>query len=170
MRDGRLSFIVEYIVPRAALEREGGFISFPHAWFADDASWIAFARHGGITHIPGPRVHWRMSDANISGRHHPALARAKTDAIFRYNEWLEQFLGTLPAGQQAMACRIRETRSDWIYHQLGVAGCYQRLALTLSQASRVARATGASRTVTTLTLSYRWFRTRARRLRQCASS
>ena len=89
-------FAVEHVFSRQAFEREGGFVDFPLGWCSDIASWAAFAGPHPICTVEGPRVRWRLSDANISSLN--AVGQmAKIDAMFSYADWLEAFLARSPA-------------------------------------------------------------------------
>lgn len=60
------SFVVEYVFRRDTFERLGRFEHFDMAWGSDIATWAKIGRDKGIATIPGPKVLWRASDANIT--------------------------------------------------------------------------------------------------------
>lgn len=118
------SYAPDYVFRRSAFQAVGGFQSFPLAWCSDDATWIKLAaRGGGIQAVRGARVHWRLSDANISQYANVQLARRKLDAWVRFVEWLESALPSLPleAGD-ADDAELRTTARYWLYQQAGHAG------------------------------------------------
>lgn len=91
------SFAPDYVFSRAAWNRIGGFVNFPRAWCADDATWIALAARGGIATLPGAPVQWRESGLNISAAH-AADAPEKWEAQLLFLRWLGDFLRAHPAG------------------------------------------------------------------------
>lgn len=62
----RHSYAPEYLFRRSVWERSGGFVELPFAQGSDDASWITFGQERDLRLVEGPRVRWRLSDANIS--------------------------------------------------------------------------------------------------------
>lgn len=85
----RESFAPDHVFSRRAFDREGGFIDFPLAWFSDTASWAAFGRETGIRTLDGPRVHWRLSGANLSSTN-PKLALRKWNGFLQFLNWTEE--------------------------------------------------------------------------------
>ncbi|MFZ4059486.1 MAG: glycosyltransferase family 2 protein [Ferruginibacter sp.] len=98
LRIDRYSTVCEYIFSRAAYESTGGFQAFPLAWFSDDASWLKFAGNLPIVTIPGPRVHIRMSDFNISNIG-TGYAAQKANATLQYLLWLKNDFNHLLANE-----------------------------------------------------------------------
>ncbi len=90
------SFAPDYVFARAAYERVGGFVNFPRAWCADDASWLALAARSGIRTLAGAPVQWRESGINISAAH-GADVEDKWQAQLQFLAWLDQFLRQHPA-------------------------------------------------------------------------
>ena len=88
-RDGRSITIPEHVFSRDAFEREGGFVDFPLAWFADDASWAAMATVTGIKTIHGAAISWRNGNCNLSARNRDIPA--KVAAFVSYLKWLRRF-------------------------------------------------------------------------------
>ena len=84
----RESFAPDHVFSRKAFDREGGFVDFPLAWFSDTASWAAFGRETGIRTLAGPRVHWRLSGANLSSTN-PKLARRKWKGFLQFLSWTD---------------------------------------------------------------------------------
>ena len=87
------SYAPDYIFNRSALERSGGFQSFPLAWCSDDAAWATLSDLTPIQAIRGAKVRWRLSDLNISSVH-PELGASKVAACLEYLSWLDKFLKT----------------------------------------------------------------------------
>lgn len=93
---GRISsYVPDYIFSRTALQREGGFQSFPLAWCSDDATWIKIARNKGIRSAGDPRVYWRRSGQNLTSSR-PHLVQRKLEAAIRYLSWLAEYLAAHP--------------------------------------------------------------------------
>lgn len=87
--EGRSSCAIEYIFRRSVFDRANGFVDFPLAWCADDASWIVFSRRTGIRTIQDAYVLWRLSTLNISAPA-PELAQYKLKAFRKYLLWLRR--------------------------------------------------------------------------------
>ncbi|MCB1070950.1 MAG: glycosyltransferase family 2 protein [Verrucomicrobia bacterium] len=162
----RRSFVVDYVFSRRAYDREGGFVSFPHAWFADDASWLAFSRATGICGIPGPRIHWRLSTSNVSGTFRPDLAIGKAHALFQYHAWLQTYVSEATHEPRTVREAIGQNQSAWFYHQLGVAGCYRKPSLALALMRPGSEALGVGRWRFGVALFANILRYSARRLRR----
>lgn len=130
------SFAPDYVFARRAYERIGGFVNFPRAWCADDASWIALAAQGGIRTLPGAPVQWRESDINISASH-GADAAEKWQAQLLFLRWLHDFLQrhSAAAGEPADDAVFAGARA-WLMDQ-----AYRlRLPLLARRAAATARA------------------------------
>lgn len=81
-----LSAAVEYIFKKDVFTEKNGFVYFPLAYCADDASWVEFAGNKPIYTIAPEIVYWRASGVNISsvkGLHMP-----KIEAMLGYSRWL----------------------------------------------------------------------------------
>ena len=61
------SGLAYHIFKRDELLNIGGFVNFPSAWIADDATVISLAKNGVVFHYEALFA-FRMSDINISGR------------------------------------------------------------------------------------------------------
>jgi hypothetical protein len=85
-RDLRSITIPEHVFSRSAFDREGGFVDFPLAWFADDASWAAMGRRTGIRTVRGPRVFWRNGSYNVSAVN--SSIPTKVASFMSYLKWL----------------------------------------------------------------------------------
>ena len=84
----------EFMFRTSALKKIGGFVSFPAAWYSDDASWAMLARDKGIVCHPEVLFHWRFSGVNISARRD--VTERKVIAAEEYKKWLRMFLEEAP--------------------------------------------------------------------------
>jgi glycosyltransferase involved in cell wall biosynthesis len=82
LRAQTLSAAVEYIFRKDDFLAHRGFVNFPMAYCADDASWLVFSGGKPIRTIPGEKVFWRASGANISAGHQFAFPKAKALLLF----------------------------------------------------------------------------------------
>ena len=82
LRSQTLSAAVEYIFRKDDFLAHSGFVNFPMAYCADDASWLLFSGGKSIRTIPGEKVFWRASGANISAGHQFAFPKAKALLLF----------------------------------------------------------------------------------------
>lgn len=88
---GRIdSAACEYVFSRYTYEQTGGFVNFPLAWCADDATWAKFADYTGkMTALPGQPVCWRNADEqNISNS--SRYDREKLQATKQFLCWIKQ--------------------------------------------------------------------------------
>jgi glycosyltransferase involved in cell wall biosynthesis len=116
------SYAPDYVFQRAALERIGGFVPFPRAWCADDATWMALAAEHGIQTLAGAPVRWRDSGDNISSRH-DRDAPAKFEALLGFLRWLDGELQRHPArpgepGDEA----LQRLMPRWFFRQVRFLG------------------------------------------------
>ena len=105
-----LNSAVEFIFSRKVFEREGGFINFPSAWCADDASWIAFSSPEKIAYINEAKVFWRMSEVNISSQAGPFIAtklEAASDFIIWFNTRYKGKITPTLFGEQIIWFRLQ---------------------------------------------------------------
>ena len=134
------SYAPEYVFSRMAFERAGRFQTFPRAWCADDAMWVALAAHGGIQSFARPRVQWRYSGSNISSRHDSDRSE-KVLAAAQFIRWLDGFLRQNPArGDDPQDTEILQAARFWFHQQvrtLGVSMLDPALWRALSMLSQV---------------------------------
>ena len=83
----------EFMFRTAALRRVGGFVSFPLAWYSDDATWLTLAKGNGVACADEVLFHWRYSGINISSRFD--VAEKKVLAAECYKSWLKDFVPTV---------------------------------------------------------------------------
>ena len=111
------SYMQEYIFRKQRYLELGGFPDFPLGWASDDAFWLSFLDRAPIRTIPGPRVHWRYSQANISGDAcSKETALLKIQACIQFLYWLKR--NTI-AGQQEWGRRLAV---NWYSEQLDWLG------------------------------------------------
>jgi len=79
-----LSSACEYIFSRKVFDRYG-FIDFPLAWCADDATWAVFGKEHGIITIPSQPVQFRLSGFNISTDN--TLNNVKFNSVLLFLKW-----------------------------------------------------------------------------------
>lgn len=87
MMHGMRGGIPQYIFKRKTLVAKGGFVNFPKAWAADDATALMMSDKGVVTsqeHL----VRFRWSDINISGDRKYGLE--KFMARLQFSRWLQQ--------------------------------------------------------------------------------
>jgi hypothetical protein len=85
--ESRSITVPEHVFSRTAFNRENGFVDFPLAWCADDATWAAFARITGVRTIRNCRVLWRTGEFNLSA---PGRQIAlKIEGFALYLKWLQ---------------------------------------------------------------------------------
>lgn len=154
----RMSYACEYVFSRRAFEREGGMVSFPLAWGADDASWIAFAGDKLIRTIEGPHVNWRASGENLSaaGR---ATREAKRESLVAFLTWISSRLCEADARpNEPDASALRAMMPDWYLHQLIVADA----PLHRNELDRVCMLAGMNPFPTPRFIRHAFFNARAR--------
>ena len=82
----------DHVFARSIYDEAGGFVPLPRALCSDTATWIRFARPGGVRQLRGPRVRWRQHPAGLSSGHR---ASSRDDARFAANRaaWLRAIAG-----------------------------------------------------------------------------
>lgn len=88
-----LQTVPEFMFKREAFARIGGFISFPLAWYSDDATWLTLASDNGIVCSPDVLFFWRYSGINISSRFD--VTAGKIAAGEAYKKWLTGFIAMI---------------------------------------------------------------------------
>lgn len=81
------TFVTDYIFSRRIFQQKMGFVNFPLAWGADDATWVKFSEGKGIYVIPDAVIYWRLSNSNISNPGHSG-GQQKTLALLQYCKWM----------------------------------------------------------------------------------
>ena len=85
-KGGTISCISNYIFERKELLSIGGFISFPHAHYSDDATALTMSING-IACIPTNELNFRVSNINLSNRNNQFLAIEQLHASEAYVTW-----------------------------------------------------------------------------------
>lgn len=85
----RLSPLQGFVFNRQQLVKIGGIVSFPMAWFSDDAT-CALMSCNGVAYCPKPLFLSRLSDVSISGRRD--LYKQKIEATCMYKQWFYSFM------------------------------------------------------------------------------
>lgn len=83
---GLINCISNYVFRTKALVDEGGFISFPCAWFSDDATIISMAKNG-MVNTSLILFRFRSSDINISGQYNFEILKKKIYATDLFYDW-----------------------------------------------------------------------------------
>ena len=104
----------------------GGFVSFPRAWYSDDATWLKLAFKGGVIYSPRVLFRWRKSRDNISSLFSDLEEKLK--AGFLYKRWIHEYINNLTAEIESKENRkllkIAESKVDgeidhmsfWLLH------------------------------------------------------
>jgi glycosyltransferase involved in cell wall biosynthesis len=113
LRGPHNSVMQEIIFSRAAWQR-AGIPDFPLAWFADDAFIARLGAERPLGALAGPRLHWRLGSANISGDFSRAATRRKLRATARHARWAFDFL-TAQKMERTAAAKLIES---WYYEHV----------------------------------------------------
>ena len=79
----------EFMFKKKAIERIGGFVDFPIAWYSDDATWNALSING-VAYSSIPLLNFRLSGLNLST--FKIKPREKLLALKMYKKWIVVFL------------------------------------------------------------------------------
>ncbi len=105
----------EFMFKTKALQEAGGFVSFPAAWYSDDATWALLAREKGVAFVPEVLFKWRYSGENISSR--VDVTEKKIKAAEEYKEWLRNFIAAVPVSDGSQRA-ILDFVSSHIYESV----------------------------------------------------
>lgn len=105
---------VEFVFQKKLLKEHQGFVNFPLAWCADDATWAELASEDGLYTIPGPCVSWRASEKNISSINTHAYGKQKFEACLMFLTWLNRFLNK----QGVTEYKWQKAQVKWLYSKL----------------------------------------------------
>ena len=119
LRGDRNSTLQEVIFSRQAWEASGGIPDFHMGWAADDAFIARLGTRRPIRTIAGPRVSWRLSDANISNNQSAAAVRGKIRASADFVRWTTDFFDGHPPVEKAEAARLTER---WFLNYVSTTG------------------------------------------------
>ncbi len=119
LRFQRDSFVSEYIFSRDIHDKKSGFVNFPLAWCADDATWIKFGEEKGISTIPQSCVYWRQSGSNISmgGANYHA---GKLQALVTYIDWLTNHFASATCTDGKLQQRFMSAQKSWFLAHLSL--------------------------------------------------
>jgi glycosyltransferase involved in cell wall biosynthesis len=81
-----ISCVSNYIFKRESLIAMGGFVSFPHAHFSDDATALALTNNG-VANIQKNCMNFRMSNLNLSNRGDYRIAIQQIKATDEFMSW-----------------------------------------------------------------------------------
>lgn len=100
----------EFLFRRSALMAIGGFISFPIAWYSDDATWTALSTKGVVC-TKEALLSFRMSGINLSTN---SLKNSeKIEALYQYKQWLGKFLHELQASTIEDQCILESCKQHY---------------------------------------------------------
>lgn len=88
------SAIPNYVIKRQVLLEKGGFISFPCAWYSDDATVLSLADKG-IAYSSKLLFSFRMSGINISTIYNKNSCCLKLDSTQMFCDWGKQYICNL---------------------------------------------------------------------------
>lgn len=80
----------EYMFRRSALDKIGGFVNFPLAWYSDDATWMTLSKRGCAC-SPKILFFFRQSGENISSNNISAFEQ-KAYAADMFKKWFRVFV------------------------------------------------------------------------------
>lgn len=101
----------EFMFRREAMKKLGGFISFPLAWYSDDATWNALSVHG-VAYESRALVSFRMSGLNLSTA---SLKNAeKIEALYQYKKWMQDFLYSINPETEDDMIILHRCRSEFV--------------------------------------------------------
>ena len=88
----RLQTVQEFMFRRKVMISIGGFVSFPLAFFTDDATWSLLSRNGVVCCMQ-PLFMFRFSGLNISSNKESSdRMLLKLKACFLYVDWMKNYL------------------------------------------------------------------------------
>lgn len=88
----RLQTVQEFLFRRNAMLQIDGFVSFPLAFFTDDATWGLLSKNG-VACCMQPLFMFRFSGINISSNKETSSRMLeKLKACFLYSDWMKNFL------------------------------------------------------------------------------
>ena len=96
-----ISYVVEFIFPRAIYDHIGGFVNFDLAWGSDFMTWLRMAtesERGIMTVKPTEKamVNWRMSTENISPNKTYAIEKRKIESLIGNAAYIRALLKQYP--------------------------------------------------------------------------
>ncbi|MCH5328753.1 MAG: glycosyltransferase family 2 protein [Coprobacter sp.] len=107
----REQFAPEFMCRTESLRQMQGFVSFPLAWFSDDATWDLLALKKGIGYSSKPLLNWRSSGINITTDRRYMLE--KIDATYQYFMWLKRQLSSFSPADEIQECQKADVEKNW---------------------------------------------------------
>lgn len=93
-KGGIISCVSNYIIKKTAIEKIGGFISFPRAHYSDDATALALSKNG-IACIPMNNFEFRVSNINLSNCNNLEIVIDQLKATTKYMEWYLNYINKI---------------------------------------------------------------------------
>lgn len=90
--EGRKLTLQECCFKKQALEKAGGLVNFPLAWYSDWATAFLLAQNG-VAYSEKVLFNFRMSESNLSGQDKHSIH--KTEAMKQFVNWMRLFLPSL---------------------------------------------------------------------------
>ena len=90
----RTQMAPDFMCRTVALKDIGGFVSFPLAWYSDDATWFSLAKHGGVAWSSDILMYFRNSGLNITSVP-KGLAKKKLLSLLQFSDWFKMYLSKL---------------------------------------------------------------------------
>lgn len=81
----------DFMCRTSALRDIGGFISFPLAWYSDDATWFSLAKRGGVAWSSDILFYFRDSGLNITSVPR-GLAEKKLLSLPQFSDWFKIYI------------------------------------------------------------------------------
>lgn len=92
LRGYRCQTITEWFYRRDPILHQGGFVSFPLAWYSDFISIFKFSTEGGIASTAKRLVTFRMSGDNITSKHNMHTLKKMEAACLFENELADMII------------------------------------------------------------------------------
>ena len=89
----RTQLISDFMFRRRAIEKIGGFVSYPLAWYSDEMTLYKLAQGKGVVCAQETLFYWRSSLENISSKNDDTLQKA--DASFQHMEKMRLLIENL---------------------------------------------------------------------------
>jgi len=115
----RTQLIPDFMFRKKALDRIGGFVDFPRAWYSDEMTLYLVAAGKGVAASPKTLFYWRSSEINVSNLNTDAGQKALASEM--YYRSMNEFLKTLKPETEKdifMLDRLRDSLCDSIALQL----------------------------------------------------
>jgi len=89
----RTQLISDFMFRKRALDKIGGFVKYPKAWYSDEMTVYKVAKGKGVVCSSETLFYWRSSQSNISSLHTDVIEKA--EASKRHLSSMDEFLQTL---------------------------------------------------------------------------